>query len=137
MKVNLRTIINATPTWSRIVNYQSDKLPVRLAYKIATVQTALAPILERFEKCRVEALRKYATIKEAEQGGQNFTFTNEDGSYNVEGFTQYEKELNDLLAVEEEVFVTVSLAELEKLELNPSLSAGEITTLLWLLDEKS
>ena len=123
MKIKNSQIVNFI---NGIMNLKEKKLPIKLGYAITRNIKIMEPVATSYEEERQKILGKYA---EKDDSGK---FRVEDGSYNISDIVAYEREMNELLAIENEMQLhTVTFDEIEKCDLEQfdALSVQDITLL--------
>ena len=123
MKIRNSQIVNFI---NGVMNLKEKKLPIKLGYAITRNIKIMDPIATSYEEERQKILGKYA---EKDDSGK---FKVEDGSYIISDISGYEREMEELLEIENEMQLhTVTIDEIEKCDLEQfdSLSIQYITLL--------
>lgn len=123
MKIRNSQIVNFI---NGVMNLKEKKLPIKLGYAITRNIKIMDPIATSYEEERQKILGKYA---EKDDSGK---FKVEDGSYIISDISGYEREMEELLEIENEMQLhTVTIDEIEKCDLEQfdSLSIQDITLL--------
>ena len=123
MKIRTSQIVNFI---NGVMNLKEKKLPIKLGYAITRNIKIMDPIATSYEEERQKILGKYA---EKDDSGK---FKVEDGSYIISDISGYEREMEELLEIENEMQLhTVTIDEIEKCDLEQfdALSVQDITLL--------
>nr|CAJ1762967.1 hypothetical protein AUSP0088_00059 [uncultured phage] len=123
MKIKNSQIVNFI---NGVMNLKEKKLPIKLGYAITRNIKIMDPAATSYEEERYKILGKYA---EKDDSGK---FKVEDGSYIISDISRYEREMDELLGIENEMQLhTVTIEEIEKCDLEQfdSLSIQDITLL--------
>lgn len=123
MKIKNSQIVNFI---NGVMNLKDKKLPVKLGYAITRNKKIMDPVATSYEEERQKILGKYA---EKDDSGK---FKVEDGAYIISDILGYEREMDELLEIENEMHLhTVTIDEIEKCDLEQfdSLSVQDITLL--------
>ena len=123
MKIRNSQIVNFI---NGVMNLKEKKLPIKLGYAITRNIKIMDPIATSYEEERQKILGKYA---EKDDSGN---FKVEDGSYIISDISGYEREMEELLEIENEMQLhTVTIDEIEKCDLEQfdALSVQDITLL--------
>lgn len=128
MKIKNSQIVNFI---NGVMNLKEKKLPIKLGFAITRNIKIMGPVATSYEEERYKILGKYA---EKDDSGK---FKVEDSSYIISDMVGYEREMNELLAIENEMQLhTVVIDEIEKCDLEQfdSLSVQDITLLDMMLE---
>ena len=123
MKIRNSQIVNFI---NGVMNLKEKKLPIKLGYAITRNIKIMDPVATSYEEERQKILGKYA---EKDDSGK---FKVEDGSYIISDISGYEREMEELLGIENEMQLhTVTIEEIEKCDMEQfdSLSVQDITLL--------
>ena len=123
MKIKNSQIVNFI---NGVTNLKEKKLPIKLGYAITRNIKIMDPVATSYEEERQKILGKYA---EKDDSGK---FKVEDGSYIISDISGYEREMEELLGIENEMQLhTVTIEEIEKCDMEQfdSLSVQDITLL--------
>ena len=113
------------------MNLKEKKLPIKLGYAITRNIKIMDPVATSYEEERQKILGKYA---EKDDSGK---FKVEDGSYIISDISGYEREMEELLGIENEMQLhTVTIEEIEKCDMEQfdALSVQDITLLDMMLE---
>ena len=128
MKIKNGQIVNFI---NGVMNLKEKKLPIKLGYAITRNIKIMDPIATSYEEERQKILGKYA---EKDDSGK---FKVEDGSYIISDILGYEREMEELLEIENEMQLhTVTFDEIEKCDLEQfdALSVQDMTLLDMMLE---
>ncbi|GAA0265272.1 hypothetical protein GCM10008922_25490 [Faecalicatena contorta] len=123
MKIRNSQIVNFI---NGVMNLKEKKLPIKLGYAITRNIKIMDPVATSYEEERQKILGKYA---EKDDSGK---FKVEDGSYIISDISGYEREMEELLGIENEMQLhTVTIEEIEKCDMEQfdALSVQDITLL--------
>lgn len=123
MKIKNSQIVNFI---NGVMNLKEKKLPIKLGYAITRNIKIMDPVATSYEEERYKILGKYA---EKDDSGK---FKVEDGSYIISDISGYEREMDELLGIENEMQLhTVTIEEIEKCDMEQfdALSVQDITLL--------
>ena len=123
MKIRNSQIVNFI---NGVMNLKEKKLPIKLGYAITRNIKIMDPVATSYEEERQKILGKYA---EKDDSGK---FKVEDGSYIISDILGYEREMEELLEIENEMQLhTVTIEEIEKCDMEQfdALSVQDITLL--------
>lgn len=123
MKIRNSQIVNFI---NGVMNLKEKKLPIKLGYAITRNIKIMDPVATSYEEERYKILGKYA---EKDDSGK---FKVEDGSYIISDISGYEREMEELLGIENEMQLhTVTIEEIEKCDMEQfdALSVQDITLL--------
>ena len=123
MKIKNSQIVNFI---NGVMNLKEKKLPIKLGYAITRNIKIMDPAATSYEEERYKILGKYA---EKDDSGK---FKVEDGSYIISDISRYEREMDELLGIENEMQLhTVTIEEIEKCDMEQfdALSVQDITLL--------
>ena len=123
MKIRNSQIVNFI---NGVMNLKEKKLPIKLGYAITRNIKIMDPAATSYEEERYKILGKYA---EKDDSGK---FKVEDGSYIISDISGYEREMEELLGIENEMQLhTVTIEEIEKCDMEQfdALSVQDITLL--------
>ena len=123
MKIRNSQIVNFI---NGVMNLKEKKLPIKLGYAITRNIKIMDPVATSYEEERQKILGKYA---EKDDSGK---FKVEDGSYIISDISGYERGMEELLGIENEMQLhTVTIEEIEKCDMEQfdALSVQDITLL--------
>jgi hypothetical protein len=152
MGIKLRDVIEAETSLSRLFGCHPKK--AKDTYRVARMQREIVPILKDYEDARQQLLEQYAVKSKTEPNRWQFIKVDEDGEpileydegdtekkngktmLDLEALDTFTSDLNELLDGESvEVTCFITLAQIERLGLDPVLTPGEMATLWWLIRE--
>lgn len=106
MKMKLTNLVNSLQVINKILN--SDKLPIRDAYRLSKSIQKIQEELQNFDKFRIELIKKYG-------------YETGDGNYQIksEFENNFRQEIDELLNTEVEIGVSpITLESLSKVNLS-------------------
>ena len=127
MKVTFSQLLRGLEVCSKIFNTQIDHIPT--AFKAGRVNKKLEGLNVEWQNVLRDLVVKYG--EEMEDG--NYKYPQE----GTEEFGQFNEELNEMLAIENELDVEFSVELLEEIQENSdglTLSASDIGRIEWLLE---
>lgn len=152
MKLKLRDVVNASSALDRLDKCHPKK--ARDTYRVARLMREIDPILKDYEKTRQRFLEQYAIKSKTEPNRWLFIMVDEDGEpileysesdkekkngktiLNVGAIDAFSREIDEMLDSEDvDIAGFITLAQIERLGLDPAMSPDEMAALWWLIAE--
>ncbi len=140
MDVRLRDIVNSMDAMDRLF---SGHARAKEGFKLALVRRKIAPMLETYREARRELLQTHGTRDGLDLDRYHFWREQtpaevEAGAaqkVDTEAVDAFTEEHDDLLSAEVEVDYEVSIVQIDKAKIEPSLTPDELALLWWLIED--
>ena len=150
--MRLRDVVEAESALDRLFACHPKK--ARDGFRVARIKREIAPILTDYQDARQRLLEQHAVKSKTEPNRWQFVKVDEDGEpileyaeddqekksgkpvMDLDAFDAFSRELNELTEAEEvTVESLITLAQIERLGLEPAMSPDEMSLLWWLIKE--